>query len=83
MYVRTGPSDLNRTLISVRRAFGGAVRRNRVRRRLKSVLREVVPGGHSGKLLFISVADRAGSATYAQLRDELICALRTLRLIEP
>jgi ribonuclease P protein component len=83
MNVRTGPSHLDRTLISVRRAFGGAVSRNRVRRRLKSVLRDVFPQGHPGKLLFISVADGAGNASYAQLRDELIFALRTLHLLEP
>ena len=80
LHVRLGVSDLDQTLIAVRRRFGKAVCRNRVRRRIRALCRELVPGGHPGQLLLISVGDRSGGASFQDLQSDLVAAFDGLGL---
>lgn len=56
--------------LSTPRTLGGAVQRNRVRRRLRDLLREQLTTEVGMDLLLIARSE-AGSATYAELREEL------------
>lgn len=81
VHVRVVDSGLERTIISVRRRFGGAVARNRVRRRLRAICRELAPEGLPGRLLMISVGDRSGNAGFSGLRADLASAFKSLGLL--
>ena len=80
--MRAGRSESGRILISVRKKFGGAVLRNRVRRRLRAVCRELGPRIRPGHLVLISLGDHARRAGYRALRSDLVSAFRTLGLID-
>jgi len=56
--------------LSTPRTLGGAVQRNRVRRRLRDLLREQLTAEGGVDLLLIARSE-AGSATYSELREEL------------
>ena len=80
LHVRVGPSDSDRILLSVRRKFGIAVLRNRVRRRLRVVCRQAGIEATPGRLLVIFVGDHASRATYSELRNDLMAAFDSLGL---
>ena len=83
LHVRIGASEISRTIIAVRRRYGGAVGRNRARRRIRSICREFLPDGHPGRLLLISVSDGAGSAGHRDLRTDVREAFVRLGLLVP
>ena len=82
MHVRVADSDLNQTLIAVRRKYGGAVRRNRARRRIRAICKEFLPNGHPGRLLLISLSDRSDGAGFVALKSDVRSALTDLGLLD-
>jgi len=81
VHVRMGTSDLDRTLISVRKKFGNAVRRNRIRRQVRSLCSELISDDHPQTLLLISIDDHAASVSFTQLKTELRLAFQKFGLI--
>ena len=81
VHVRMGISEQDRTLISVRKKFGNAVLRNRIRRQVRAVCAELIPSGHPQRLLLISVGDHAHGVSFSQLRLELQSAFQKFGLI--
>jgi ribonuclease P protein component len=57
--------------LSTPRSLGGAVQRNRVRRRLRDLLRQQLDAKGSGWDLLLIARPEAGPATYAELREAL------------
>ncbi|WP_366941701.1 ribonuclease P protein component [uncultured Microbacterium sp.] len=55
----------------VSKQVGNAVTRNTVRRRLKAVCAEALPGVRAGADIVIRALPTAATADYAQLRDEV------------
>lgn len=65
---RTGRSE-SRVGFSTPRSLGGAVVRNRVRRRLREIAREQLTGIGAGYDLLLIARPEAATATYADLRE--------------
>ena len=82
VHVRIGTSEMDLTLISIRKKFGNAVRRNRVRRQVHAVCSELIPLGHPHCLVLISIGDHACGVSYTELRVELHLAFQKLGLID-
>ncbi len=82
VHVRIGTSEMDLTLISIRKKFGNAVRRNRIRRQVRAICSELIPLGHSHSLMIISIGDHAFGVSYAELRLELHLAFQKLGLID-
>ena len=59
----------------VSKQVGGAVMRNTVRRRLKAVCAEALPGIRPGSDVVIRALPRAGAAPFAELRAEVVHCL--------
>jgi ribonuclease P protein component len=55
--------------LSTPKSLGGAVQRNRVRRRLRELIRERIEAVGAGWDLLIIARPEAGAASYAELRD--------------
>jgi ribonuclease P protein component len=55
--------------LSTPRSLGGAVQRNRVRRRLRNLVREPLKGTDLGLDLLLIARPEAGGASYAELRE--------------
>jgi ribonuclease P protein component len=76
VHVRAVPGrQTSRVGLVVSKAVGGAVVRNRVRRRLRSVVVEnsrTLPGGTD---VVVRALPRAAEATFTQLRDDVVSAL--------
>ena len=68
--------------IATSRKIGNAVVRNRIRRRLKSIVRELAPQVRPGAEILIGVRAAARTATSAELRVALTECLRRARLVE-
>lgn len=81
VHVRIGESEQDRTLISVRKKFGHAVLRNRIRRQIRAICQEFIPHGHPNCLVIISVGDHSRGVSFAELRADLCRAFTTFRLI--
>ncbi len=81
MVVRFVPNgrDHDRFGISTGRRLGGAVQRNRVRRRLREILRHAPNDSGHGWDVLIVVRPPAVDASYDELRDALERSLRHLR----
>jgi ribonuclease P protein component len=62
----------------VSRAVGGAVVRNRVRRRLRVLVREYLSSLPGGSLLVVRAHPQAATASQADLAAELDLVMRTL-----
>lgn len=82
VHVRIGTSEMDLTLISVRKKFGNAVRRNRIRRQVRALCSELLPSGHPRHLVLISIGDHARGVSYTELRVELHLAFQKLGLID-
>ena len=82
LHVRIGGSELSRTLISVRRKFGPAVARNRVRRRIRHLCREWGLLQPNHRLIFVTISDSAASATFQELKADFECAVQALDLTQ-
>lgn len=81
VHVRMGQSEQDQTLISVRKKFGNAVFRNRIRRQIRAICQEFMPQGHPDRLVIISVGDRSRGVSFADLRADILQAFTHLRLI--
>jgi ribonuclease P protein component len=81
VHVRMVKSEQDRTLISVRKKFGNAVYRNRIRRQIRAICQDIIPQGHPNFLLIIAVGDRSRGVSFADLRLDLHNAFSDLRLI--
>jgi ribonuclease P protein component len=68
--------------IATSRKVGNAVVRNRIRRRLKSIARELAPQVRPGAEILIGVRAAASTASSAELRAAFIECLRRARLVE-
>ena len=68
--------------IAASRKVGGAVVRNRIRRRLKAIARDLAPHLPAGTDMLIGVRPEAADATSDQLRASLVSCLRRAKLIE-
>ena len=79
--VRSVPNDvtLSRYAFAIPKRVGGAVVRNRVRRRLREILRATAL--HEGFDVVISVRPEAASSTFDGLRQELTTLLKRSRLL--
>jgi ribonuclease P protein component len=65
---------------TVSRKVGNAVERNRVRRRLREVAQQVIPGQARADFDYVLVGRRAAlKCDFAALREDLIAALKRLR----
>jgi ribonuclease P protein component len=73
------PSDPPRVAYAVGRRAGGAVARNRIRRRLRAAIREHVAELEPGRAYLVGAAGSEAQTTYAALSDSLHAALRALR----
>jgi ribonuclease P protein component len=72
--------DPPRVAYAVGRSVGGAVVRNRVRRRLRAVLHaETARSGLPAGLYLVGARPSAASASFAELRDDLVWVLGRLR----
>lgn len=67
--------------IAAGKKIGGAVVRNRIRRRLKSIARDLAPSVKPGTDLLIGVRAPASVASSAQLRAALTDCLRRAKLL--
>jgi ribonuclease P protein component len=69
---------------TVSRKVGNAVQRNRVRRRLREVVRLVIPAHARRDLDYVLVGRQAAlSRDFALLREELVEALKRLKALAP
>lgn len=80
------PSDLGGPLIrvgfTVSRKVGNAVVRNRVRRRLREIARQVIPAHARADLDYVLVGRQAAlGREFAMLRADLLQALKRLRAL--
>jgi ribonuclease P protein component len=78
-----GPAAVPRVGFVVSRTVGGSVVRNRVRRRLRHLVRLRLERFAPGTLLVVRALPAAATATSAELAVDLDAALRRLRLREP
>lgn len=76
-------SNLNRILISIRKKFGNAVRRNRIKRQIRMLCMEIKPTGNPNLLILISIREYAPNVSYMNLRKDLLEAFRLFRRLEP
>ncbi|AUG78561.1 ribonuclease P protein component [Kitasatospora sp. MMS16-BH015] len=67
----------------VSKAVGPAVVRNRVKRRLRHLVRDHLARLPAGSLIVVRALPPAGSATHAELEHDLTAALRRLLRVEP
>jgi len=82
MHVRSGESLFPNVMISIRKRFGGAVLRNKARRRIRAICRDILPNGSHGQLLLISIADGASRTCFNDLRNDLTSAFSHLGLLD-
>ena len=65
------------------RKVGGAVIRNRVRRRIREIFRKHQHQIRNGVWMIIIISVRAARATYAQLEDEYLRLARRASILTP
>jgi ribonuclease P protein component len=80
------PSEIERPTVrvgfTVSRKVGNAVVRNRVRRRLREIARQVIPDQAKPDLDYVLVGRQAAlTRDFAQLRLELVEALKRLKAL--
>jgi len=73
-----GPSSISRFGISVKKALGGAVQRNRIRRRIREILRRNRTEIPSGWDIVIHPRRSVAQAPFAPLEAELVRLLRSI-----
>lgn len=73
------PSEPPRVAYAVGRRAGGAVARNKIRRRLRAATRAHAAVLEPGRAYLVGAAGSPTQTTYAALSDSLHAALRALR----
>ena len=73
------PTEPPRVAYAVGRRAGGAVARNKIRRRLRAATRAHAQELEPGRAYLVGVVGSQHSAPYAALSDSLHAALRALR----
>lgn len=68
--------------IAASRKVGGAVVRNRIRRRLKAIARDLAPTIPAGTDILIGVRPEAATASSDELRAAFVACLRRARLVD-
>ena len=82
--VRDNPAPALRIGIAASKKVGGAVVRNRIRRRLKAIARDIAPQVRPGTDVLIGVRASAATASSEQLRAALTdCLLRAKLVSRP
>ncbi len=77
---RPDSEDRPRIGFVVSRAVGNAVTRNRVKRRLRELVRDLGDGLPNGSLLVVRALPPSAGASYAELRSDLArCLTRVIR----
>jgi ribonuclease P protein component len=76
------PQPIVRVGFTVSKKVGNAVIRNRVRRRLREIAREVIPGQARPDLDYVLVGRQGAlERDYARMRGELVEALKRLKAL--
>ena len=75
-----GPSSVSRFGISVKKTVGGAVVRNRIRRRIREILRRNRMEIPSGWDIVIHPRSSVAQAPFAPLEAELVRLLRSITI---
>ena len=83
LYCRENGTDCNRLGLTVSAKLGHAVRRNRVRRRLREIYRLHEPEFRRGRDLVIVVRQRGMDASYQELETACLSLARHLELLHP
>jgi len=78
LYLADAPSDDSTSLvgITVNKAIGKAVVRNKLRRRLASIVNDALAGSQRALALVVVARPPAAGADFACLRTDLLTALR-------
>jgi ribonuclease P protein component len=76
-----GTPDTSKAGIITSKRVGGAVVRNKVRRRLRELIRPVFPDFPAGLLIVVIAKQPAASATFEELRGEWLLLLRRLSIL--
>lgn len=79
--LETGGSEPFKAGFITSKRVGGAVLRNRVRRRLRAIVREAGENGAGGRHVVMIARARAGRATYAKLKAEWCWLARKLGVL--
>lgn len=82
VYCRRNGSNVNRMGYTVSTKLGGAVVRNRVRRRLREIARLNMPRLKTGRDIVIVARSRAVDASYAELDKAYLSACTALGLMK-
>lgn len=81
---RSDGADAVRVGYTVTKKIGGAVTRNRIKRRLRALCREILPLHGDSETDYVLIARAAAAELeFSDLRDELTRALRRLRRDAP
>lgn len=72
-------TDPARVGLVVSKAVGGAVQRNLVKRRLREIAREHVPGLGAGELVVVRALPEANGARFQELREDAARSLGVAR----
>jgi ribonuclease P protein component len=79
----TDRPDERQVGFSVSKKVGGSVVRNRVKRRLREIVRPLLPRIKGGSQLVIAARSRSAGADYSEIAGSVLRALTRAGLLEP
>lgn len=71
VYIAVAGNARSMAGFAVSRAVGGAVVRNRVKRRLRAICLDILPGIPEGSAVVVRALPPAATATFAQLSEDV------------